>query len=118
MQGKAEISVNGWLYWTGFVGKNTGVKSSWPCSNLCFLIVCACYDVYRGILLGGELGAPWALSVRGRALLVPGSGFCLFQTHTHNTVPIGQSGSEAFRKSNFGGFWEFDPAYLKNLGVF
>lgn len=84
MQVKAEISVNGWLYWTGFVGKNTGVKSSWPCFNLCFLIVCACYDVYRGILFVGDLGAPWALSVRGRALLVPGSGFFLFQTHTQH----------------------------------
>lgn len=37
---------------------------------------------------------------------------------THSTVPIGQSGSEAFRKWNFGGFWEFDPAYLKSFGGF
>lgn len=82
MQVKAAISVNGWLYWTGLVGKNIGVKSSWPCFNLCFLIVCACYDVYTGILFLGELGVPRDLCVRGRALQVPGSGF--FQTHTHH----------------------------------
>lgn len=37
---------------------------------------------------------------------------------THSTVPIGQSGSEAFRKLNVGGFWEFDPTYLKRFGGF
>lgn len=66
------------------VGKNIGVKSSWPCFNLCFLTVCACFDVYRGILIVGKLGVSWAPCVRGRALLVPGSGFFLFQTHTQH----------------------------------
>lgn len=66
------------------MGKNIGVLSSWPRFNLCFLIVYACYDVYRGIVFVGGLGVPWALCMRGRALLVPGSGLILFQTHTQH----------------------------------